>query len=291
MRCWFRLLCVSMLAVFPLAGCSDGTGGAGAGGMGGVGGAGGAGGTGGVSGAGGTDGAGGTGGVVASGWALSVGGPSRDRGAGLATFQDGTFVLSGRFEETMTFGAGEVNETELASAGLQDLFFARYDADGVLAWAKRAGGVETEEGGVHDVILLIEFGDFATFPPPSQLCSVKRVILHYFDQLMFDILVLVRNNFDHTSVDVLRVVFVKTMHGNDVCSCLECIQHLFVHGMPCVEVAGIWKIHDQLSINIDLCRFVMVYQEMGRNEIGAFQFERATDPDIATGPLGTRRND
>ena len=146
MRCWFRLLCVFTLLVFPLAGCSDSAGGGGAGGTGGVGGAGGTGGISGAGGTGGVSGAGGTGGVVASGWALSAGGASRDRGAGLATFQDGTFVLAGTFEETMTFGAGEVNETELASAGLQDLFFARYDADGVLAWAKRAGGVETEQG-------------------------------------------------------------------------------------------------------------------------------------------------
>jgi hypothetical protein len=64
----------------------------------------------------------------------------------VAAFADGTFVTAGTFEDTVTFGAGETNETELTSVGLQDLYFARYDGDGLLAWAKRAGGVDSDHG-------------------------------------------------------------------------------------------------------------------------------------------------
>lgn len=143
MRDWFGWVCAFALAAFPFAGCADGAGNAGTAGMGGSGGVGGLGGTEGMAGSGGM---GGHGGAVASGWALSFGGPSLERGDGVAAFSDGTFVTAGTFQESVTFGAGGLNETELVSAGLEDLYFARYDGDGVLAWAKRAGGVDVDHG-------------------------------------------------------------------------------------------------------------------------------------------------
>jgi hypothetical protein len=53
----------------------------------------------------------------------------------------------GQYNGTATFGPGEVNQTVLASAGSNDLFVARYQPDGRLQWAKRAGGVDSELGG------------------------------------------------------------------------------------------------------------------------------------------------
>lgn len=81
-----------------------------------------------------------------SAWAISAGGTSNDQGRGVAALADGSFVLTGSFEETATFGAGGPNETELVSDGARDVFAARYDSDGSLAWAKRAGGVGSELG-------------------------------------------------------------------------------------------------------------------------------------------------
>ena len=63
-----------------------------------------------------------------------------EEGKGIATFSDGTFVISGRFMGTATFGAGDLNETILSSSGSDDIFVAKYNADGSLAFAKRAGG-------------------------------------------------------------------------------------------------------------------------------------------------------
>lgn len=130
MREIWRWVCVLALVVVPLAGCAESAGGAGSGGTGG-------------------DGGGGTGGgsergPVALAWAQSAGGTSRDRGSGLGPLTDGSFLLSGGFQETVTFGAGETNETTLTSDGVRDVYVARYDGDGALSWVKRAGGASEE---------------------------------------------------------------------------------------------------------------------------------------------------
>ena len=61
-------------------------------------------------------------------------------GRGIATLQDGTTFVTGTFLGSATFGAGEPNATTLLSAGSHDIFLAKYNPDGSLAFAKRAGG-------------------------------------------------------------------------------------------------------------------------------------------------------
>jgi hypothetical protein len=39
-----------------------------------------------------------------------------------------------------------MNATSLVSAGDLDIFLAKYNSDGTLAWAKRAGGSGTDDG-------------------------------------------------------------------------------------------------------------------------------------------------
>jgi hypothetical protein len=141
-RYLFGWACVYAFAAFAAAGCADGSGGTGGAGGGGAGGTAGSGGSGGMGGG----GAGGAGGAADSAWALSIGASLNDRGSGLAALPDGTFVVTGAFQETVAFGAGEANETALTSAGVEDVFVARYDGDGALSWAKRAGGVAPEGG-------------------------------------------------------------------------------------------------------------------------------------------------
>ena len=51
-------------------------------------------------------------------------------GFGIAILPDGSLVSVGNFNETATFGEGEVNETTLVSAGSFDVFVARYSAVG-----------------------------------------------------------------------------------------------------------------------------------------------------------------
>ena len=53
---------------------------------------------------------------------------------------NGSFVVTGSYSGTTTFGLGEANETSLTSEGERDIFIAKYNGDGTLAWVKSAGG-------------------------------------------------------------------------------------------------------------------------------------------------------
>ncbi|HDS30859.1 MAG TPA: hypothetical protein ENN67_07455 [Firmicutes bacterium] len=74
-------------------------------------------------------------------WAKRAGGESwYDEGYGITALSDNSTVVTGRFRHSATFGPGEQNQTVLTSAGWEDIFIARYNTDGTLAWAKSAGG-------------------------------------------------------------------------------------------------------------------------------------------------------
>lgn len=82
-------------------------------------------------------------------WAKRAGGDSGDNGdygISIAALSDGSFMITGCFYGTSTFGSGESNETILTSAGDEDIFIARYNPDGTLAWAKKSGGIFNDEG-------------------------------------------------------------------------------------------------------------------------------------------------
>ncbi|MHC4660833.1 MAG: RCC1 domain-containing protein [Planctomycetota bacterium] len=79
-------------------------------------------------------------------WAKRAGGGSFDYGHAISTLSDGSALVTGDFSTTATFGLGEGNETVLSCAGIWDIFVAKYNPDGTLAWAKRAGNGNTDEG-------------------------------------------------------------------------------------------------------------------------------------------------
>jgi uncharacterized delta-60 repeat protein len=85
-------------------------------------------------------------------WAVSAGGEGMDEVRGIAALADGSVAVTGQFGGSAIFGPGEPNETVLTS-GAEALgtnaFFARYNADGTLAWARAAGSLS--EGVGNDV--------------------------------------------------------------------------------------------------------------------------------------------
>ena len=85
-----------------------------------------------------------------------------DVGFGVAGLADGTSLVSGMFYGTATFGPGEPIETTLTSAGEDDMFVAKYNRDGTLAWAKRAGG--TDSDWAEGIALAADGGAFVTGP-------------------------------------------------------------------------------------------------------------------------------
>ncbi len=69
-------------------------------------------------------------------WAKSAGGPGYDKANGIATDPKGNVYITGSFiSPSITFGS-----TTLYNVGREDIFIAKYDANGNLLWAKSAGG-------------------------------------------------------------------------------------------------------------------------------------------------------
>jgi hypothetical protein len=62
---------------------------------------------------------------------------------GLASYPDGSFIIAGEFYGTVTFGAGDPNETT-RTVSQWTSFNARHNADGTLAWLRTTG---TDGGG------------------------------------------------------------------------------------------------------------------------------------------------
>lgn len=74
-------------------------------------------------------------------WARRAGGPALDVGMGIAVDRGSHLFLTGFFE-----GRADFDGMELTSAGGQDVFLARYDQEGRLLWARRAGGPGQDNG-------------------------------------------------------------------------------------------------------------------------------------------------
>jgi hypothetical protein len=74
-------------------------------------------------------------------WATRAGGSEVDYGLRLALDVSGNILIIGVFSRTMSFGT-----ITLTSAGLRDIFIAKYAAAGKLLWARSAGGLREDFG-------------------------------------------------------------------------------------------------------------------------------------------------
>ena len=102
-------------------------------------------------------------------WARRAGGSSTDEGRGIAIDSAGNSYVSGFFAGNATFGLGDLNQTTLTSAGSLDIFVAKYDPNGELVWARRAGGSSSDDAfeiatdGAGNSYVTGRFGGTATF--------------------------------------------------------------------------------------------------------------------------------
>jgi len=72
-------------------------------------------------------------------WAKNAGGTGGDTAFGVALDNSGAVYVTGFFSGTMT-----VDGITVTSAGLYDIFLAKYDSNGTLVWLKRAGGTGSD---------------------------------------------------------------------------------------------------------------------------------------------------
>ncbi len=75
-------------------------------------------------------------------WAKSTGGTGHDSGSGISTDASGNVFVTGYFESSsITFGSTTLNNT-----GFSDMFIVKYDASGIVLWAKSAVGTIGDVG-------------------------------------------------------------------------------------------------------------------------------------------------
>lgn len=78
-------------------------------------------------------------------WANTAGGKANDYSNSITVDIQGNVYLSGSYEQESVFGSGEKIVT-LPNSGLFDTFIAKYDAQGKLIFAQKAGGTSNEYG-------------------------------------------------------------------------------------------------------------------------------------------------
>jgi hypothetical protein len=74
-------------------------------------------------------------------WATRAGGATNDQGRAVVTSSSGDVYLTGHFRANGTFG-----ETNILSAGAEDIFLAKLNSSGQWRWTSTAGGANTDEG-------------------------------------------------------------------------------------------------------------------------------------------------
>ena len=78
-------------------------------------------------------------------WAKAIGGSEPDEAKSIAIDDSGNVYVTGYFRDTVDFDP-DTGTHILVSAGLQDIFFSKYDPNGNFLWAKAIGGQTNEKG-------------------------------------------------------------------------------------------------------------------------------------------------
>jgi subtilisin-like proprotein convertase family protein len=92
-------------------------------------------------------------------WARSMGGSAIDLARGIAVENNGDVYTTGYFSSRADFDPGD-GEATFNSAGEDDVFISKLNADGNFVWARRLGGTQSESG--YDIAVAEDGNVFAT---------------------------------------------------------------------------------------------------------------------------------
>ncbi|MBL7974480.1 MAG: hypothetical protein JNJ85_06185, partial [Candidatus Kapabacteria bacterium] len=92
-------------------------------------------------------------------WQKSIGGTGVDQVLALTLDGSGNPIMAGWFASTVDFDPS-ASTLQLTSSGNQDIFFAKYDSNGNVIWAKKVGGTSNEI--VNDITLDLSGNIFLT---------------------------------------------------------------------------------------------------------------------------------
>ena len=92
--------------------------------------------------------------IVPGSWGKQIPGPGFESVGAVAIAPDGSVFITGYFTMTIDIGGGP-----LTAAGTQDMFVAKYTADGMHVWSKRFGNGSSQAGGFE--LKVLSNGDLA----------------------------------------------------------------------------------------------------------------------------------
>ncbi len=78
-------------------------------------------------------------------WGTTIGGKASDQGLGVDVDANGNIYVTGFFNDVADF-YNRGGQHTLSSAGMQDLFLAKYNKDGQFIWAQRIGSKKADQG-------------------------------------------------------------------------------------------------------------------------------------------------
>ena len=117
-------------------------------------------------------------------WVTAAGSSGTDEGHGIAVLSDGSFYVTGTHSLLAAFGVRDPIQQILPSAGLLDVFLARFNADGTFRYATRAGGISNDEA--NDVSALDNGSAFVTGYFTDQagfgVAEANETVLTAFDE-------------------------------------------------------------------------------------------------------------
>lgn len=104
-------------------------------------------------------------------WAISIGSSGTDQGYSIATDVSGNVLITGYFQDTVDFDPDPFGNSYINAAGGDDIFIAKYDANGNYRWAIGAGSSKDDYGNsittddLGSVLITGEFKDTINFNP------------------------------------------------------------------------------------------------------------------------------